>query len=427
METRQHGVRPLLAALAVLLGGCPSAPPDDDPPGYDNITDPTNGGASLVGATSCRECHSDVAALHAVHGHSFALNRVLGQPPEYPDAAARAGVPDPPDGFDWSDVAYVIDGYAKAAWFVDLDGYVLTTGLSGVATQWNLSFPPNGTPAGFVEFMPDASGPTPFPFADFQRYTTGPQPQDSERPRFQDNRGGLAGTWSETGVQCEACHGPGSNHFGTAAGEVDIEREFIFVDSSGAATCANCHSTPFADSTSTIDAADGFIVAFEQWAELQASGGHGDFSCTTCHDPHRSIETDRSDAIRNECTACHADMTMAGHGGEVFTRGDYSEPLSCESCHMPYASRAASAATAEVVGPDGRMGDTRTHIFRINVEPVGASQFFNENGTSVRLDAEGRAAVTVDFACLRCHNGIAVFELTLARAAEIAGRIHELE
>ena len=33
---------------------------------------------------------------------------------------------------------------------------------------------------------------------------------------------------------------------------------------------------------------------------------------------------------------------------------------------MPFATKSAAAATTAVVGAFGRMGDTRTHIFRIN-------------------------------------------------------------
>ncbi|NUQ50721.1 MAG: hypothetical protein HUU27_12510, partial [Phycisphaerae bacterium] len=79
------------------------------------------------------------------------------------------------------------------------------------------------------------------------------------------------------------------------------------------------------------------------------------------------------------------------------------------------------------VGPAARVGDTRTHIFRIAADAGGADAFLTDNGTHVRLDAQGRASVPTDYVCLRCHNGIGnVFELTPARAAEIAARIHEL-
>jgi hypothetical protein len=116
---------------------------------------------------------------------------------------------------------------------------------------------------------------------------------------------------------------------------------------------------------------------------------------------------------------------MALHEEAVFVRGDHSETVGCESCHMPYASFSAAVATAAVVGDEGRMGDTRTHIFRIDADQAGFESMFNNDGSEVLTDTEGRAAVTVDFVCLRCHNGIGnVFALTPSGARLIADGIH---
>ncbi|MGE3181925.1 MAG: hypothetical protein AB7N71_09860, partial [Phycisphaerae bacterium] len=136
---------------------------------------------------------------------------------------------------------------------------------------------------------------------------------------------------------------------------------------------------------------------------------------------------DRASAIRNECRVCHADTSMAGHGGAMVVRGNISESLSCESCHMPYATKNVLMAAADAAGSAGRIGDVRSHVFRIDVRPQDFLAMFSADGTEVVTDGAGRAAVTVDFVCLRCHNGTGnVFELTVDRAAEIAGRIHEL-
>lgn len=237
----------------------------------------------------------------------------------------------------------------------------------------------------------------------------------------------------ETGVQCESCHGPAGAHFTTVDAldggrEVVVDRARIFVDPDGRASCFKCHATPPGDETGAIAATeDGFIARRQQVNELLNSGGHAGFACIICHDPHRSVVGDRGGAIRNECSACHADMSMAGHGGDVFVRGEFSEALTCESCHMPYATRDQASLGLDDVGPRARVGDTRTHIFRINPDPVDFRAFFTGDLSQVRRDELGRAAVTVDFVCLRCHNGLgSVFALTLERAAEIAGQVHRL-
>jgi hypothetical protein len=117
---------------------------------------------------------------------------------------------------------------------------------------------------------------------------------------------------------------------------------------------------------------------------------------------------------------------MAGHGGLTFVRGDYRETLSCESCHMPLATRNGSNADASVAGGLGRIGDTRTHIFRISTAADDYTGFFTADGSAVALDGSGQAAVTLDFVCLRCHNGSGdTFPLTVEIAATVAPTLHD--
>ncbi|MGB9626608.1 MAG: hypothetical protein ACPMAQ_17270, partial [Phycisphaerae bacterium] len=148
---RRSGLRILLSGfpLAVVAGCAPPAPSSATSV-YNNTTDPTNGGATYLTSGVCRTCHPDVEAAQRIHGHAWMLNRVQGAAPTYPSQAGRAGIPDPPVGFGWSDVAYVIGGYIRKADCIDLNGFIITTGTAGTHAQWNLSFPPNGTTAGFV-------------------------------------------------------------------------------------------------------------------------------------------------------------------------------------------------------------------------------------------------------------------------------------
>lgn len=400
--------------------GCPGfsiLPSGVSLPVFNNTIDPTNRGASFIGSDACSACHPDVAAIHRRHGHAHQLTAGSGAPPTFPAEAARAGVPDPPGGQAWTDIAFVIGGYRKRALFIDQNGFIQTNGVDGFDAQWNLDFPANGTVAEFVPFEPAAAAPMPYDFDCFRCHTTGPMPQDPATPQFQDGRAGIPGTWSETGVQCEACHGPGSNH------APNPSARDIYVNGSSEA-CGQCHMSG-AD-PNVIPADGGFVDPYAQVQELRASGGHADFSCGVCHDPHASVTYDRGRNIRNGCTVCHPDQNMALHEGKTFVRGDYVEPLTCESCHMPFSGRLAGMASASVVGPEGRMGDTRSHIFRISLAPANFSSMFTPDGSQVVKDASGRAAVTVDFVCVRCHNGGGLFALTVARAAEIAPNVHRV-
>lgn len=411
----------VLFAFGALSGiACPGLLPSVGFPLYTNTTDPTNNGATYLASTACRTCHSDIGALHSLHAHAHKLTAITDGGPAFPAIATTAGIPSPPDGFAWSDISYVLGGYAKTALFLDNDGYLLTTGLTGSATRWNLTFPPNGTVAGFAAYEPGAVAPKSYDFESFRHDTTGAVEQNPATPMFQENRPGFLGTWAEPGVQCEACHGPGSKHVPNPAARN------IFVDLNGAQTCNRCHSRPFGSTTGEIPAAGGFIRDQSQYLELRASGGHSSFACGYCHDSHRSLAYDRANALRNDCTACHSEMNMALHKGKVFRRGNYEEPLTCASCHMPFATLNGSQATSATVGALGRMGDTRTHIFRINTNPVDFNGFFTADGTQVIRDAQGRAAVSVDFVCLRCHNnvGTPTLAFTVERAAEISLGLH---
>lgn len=214
--------------------------------------------------------------------------------------------------------------------------------------------------------------------------------------------------------QCEACHGPGSNHLPRP------RARDLFVDSS-VRTCARCHTD--GPDPRVITAQDGFISPLTQYAELLASGGHAAFNCTFCHDPHASTRNDRALGIRNGCMACHGDVNMARHAGAVYRLGDYVEPLTCESCHMPPA--AGRDTVGGTLGPLARAGDVSSHIFRIDSGSLDAATMFTLDGTAVRKDAQGRAAVTLDFVCMRCHHGQgSAFEISPAGVLNAAPGLH---
>lgn len=400
-----------LAGLALCLAGCP----ESAPPVFNNQTDKTNAGASYVGSAACSACHPGIAEQSLLHAHAHALKRPDGVAPRFPAENRRAGVPHPPAGSAWTDIAYVIGGYVKGALFVDQAGFIRDDAATPVLTQWNLDIPAAAVARGFVAHDPDRAAPQPFDYDCFRCHTTGAQDSPTA---FQDGRPGMRGAFQQPGVQCEACHGPGSNHVPNPAA-----RE-LFVPTT-AEDCGHCHARDPAGAL-ILATADGFIACGQQWSELRASGGHSGFSCLFCHDAHRAPSVDRDAAIRNSCRVCHASETMAGHRNKVLRRPDYAERLTCESCHMPFAVKAVARGDPAVIGPDARVGDTRSHIFRITTDDIDFRGALTPDGTRYQLDDSNRAVLTVDYVCLRCHNGNGVFALSVARASEIALRVHEL-
>lgn len=397
-------------AVALIFGatGCPAIPDTGPLPGI-VPTDQT----FYIGSDACSACHANVADSFARHGHAQALKRVNDGPPVYPDGQ---GVPTPPAGFNWNDISYVAGGYQKSARFVDLDGFVLTDGRIGANSQYNPAVPAIGvTAAGFAPYLPAQIAPLPFEFDEFRRITTGPRAFNAADGQRQDNRPGIQGTWAQAAVTCEACHGPGSRHIPEPqAGNIELN--------AGSSSCTQCHANP--GGSEAIAVTDGLIDGYQQVAEVAASP-HAGFACTFCHDPHTSANLDPA-GIRNNCTACHPGTNMALHEGLVYRRGDYVEPVTCQSCHMPYLVR--TGQSNDLVLSNGRtvrLGDTRSHIFRLDPGAQSEASMFASNGTEISRDADGQSAVSTCFVCQRCHNGLGnAFAFPASQGCAFGSGIH---
>lgn len=318
-----------------------------------------------AGSDRCLGCHTgftrDIAAAYAQSGHAFAMNTVSAQAPQYPSFAP--GVPEPPAGYDWDDVTYVFGGYGRYAAFSASDN---ATVITGAGARYNL---PNGrlaAPAGFAAFAPDAGLP-----ACTACHATG---YDAG-----------AGTWQEPAVGCEGCHGPGSKH-AAAPAAYDLPDD-------PARACVACHDR---DSGAVL-AAGGLIVNKQQAGELAASP-KSFLRCASCHDGHASARYDAladGPGVAVQCADCHADVTV----------GLSMQALACTDCHMPAAVQAA--VSADVAVSDGtriRLGDMRSHIFKIDAASDAAGAMFAADGASLALDGSGKSAgLTLDFACQSCH------------------------
>ncbi len=366
----------------------------------------TGAGALLaqnyVGSQTCMACHNNVNQNTGYNiwvefnktGHPFKLNEVNGAPPVYP-ANTSPGVNNAPPAMpDWNDYSYVIGGYGWKARFIQkADGNVFT---SDPAAQWNLAT---------QEWVPYEQGKMkPYNFSCFQCHTTGPSPEGSWHPTTPD-----MGTFTEPGIRCEGCHGPGGDHVGNP---INVKPP-IQADSLAYTRCGDCHSR--GSKTNAIPASGGYIRHHEQFNEMKASrhgdGAGADLTCGTCHDTHIALVYPQAagaglKAIKTECESCHAGYEVTLANGQV-------KPVSCESCHMP---KAGKSAVGTQVG-NGFVGDVSTHIWTINTDPVTRDAMFD--GSVVKLDENGLAAVTLDFACLNCHQ-----DKTVDWASRHAKNIH---
>lgn len=328
-------------------------------------------GSEYVGSETCGACHEDTYQFWKQSGHAWKLNPVVdGQPPDYPFTE----VPQPPEGYTWDDISYVIGGYNWKARFVDQEGYIITNPPGGTITdtnylnQYNFANPIVGKEAGWVTYH---SGEVNLPYDCGTCHTTGYRPEG-----HQNDMPGIVGTWAEPGVGCEECHGPGSNHVSDPYGvQMEVNRD--------SAECGECHRR---NTVEEVNAKGGFIEHHEQYEEL-FQGKHAVLDCVQCHNPHVGVvqlrQQEGVQTTRTLCANCH------------FQKAKYQQVVShqeigvaCIDCHMP---RLVKSAWGDA---DHFTGDIRTHLMAIDPDQV---EQFTEDGT-VAL-----SQISLNFACRHCH------------------------
>lgn len=317
--------------------------------------------AEYIGSEACGECHSDIYEVFSKSGHAWKLNPVVdGQPPDYPFTE----VPEPPEGYTWDDVSYVIGGYNWKARFIDQEGYIIT-GDEDATTQYNFPNPIVGTEAHWVAYhagekKPYDCGPC---------HTTGYSPEG-----HQNDMPGIVGTWAEPGIGCEECHGPGSLHAESPRGvRMVIDRD--------AELCGQCH---IRGEPEAVDARGGFIRHHEQYEELFQSK-HITLDCVVCHNPHESVVQLRQAEVqttRTQCENCHYNQAKYQRI-RIHQRG-----VACIACHMPRVVKSA------VGDPDKFTGDIRSHMMAI--DPFEVQQFTEDGSLAL-------SQISPNFACRHCH------------------------
>lgn len=354
------------------------------PPGEDATASQT-----YIGSDTCGDCHEAIYAKFSLSAHPHALKNVEGEdPPQFPYDGETGGIPGPPEGYTWNDISLVIGGFGWKARFIDNDGY-LVAGASDAPSQYNFANEALDQPAAWVTgHVAEEEA-----FDCARCHTTGYTPQG-----HQDGREGIEGTWSFAGVQCEACHGPGSRH------AADPYGVFMPIKHSSQ-LCGECHSR---ENPAVVDVMDGFEEQYVHYDGLYNSQ-HFALSCVTCHDPHASSlyadeEVNPNEGIMQTCTTCHWKQ-------EAYQNNPRHFSLSCADCHMP---RMGKSAWGDL---DTFRADLHTHQFAINPDPEAPQ--FSEDGT------QAMPYITLAYACQHCHNGERFSEQDLQTLSGVATGYHD--
>jgi hypothetical protein len=320
--------------------------------------------SDYVGSKSCEECHQAQYDIFIESGHPYKLNKVIdGKAPTYPEFVPPMILP---EGLTWDEVTYVIGGYGWKARFLDTDGYVW-----GSATQAGINNQFNLIDSSYGDYH--ATDSLKKKYSCGNCHTTGYDVNAAS----QDGLPGIVGGWSEPGVHCEACHGPGSNHI-ESRGNVRM-----IMDRSTDA-CNKCHVRNA--NPTVIPAKGGYSQHREQGNEMYYSK-HSVLSCVDCHDPHASSKYDdvaKGIGIKRNCESCHNSHAE----GLAKPEDVHAGKVSCTDCHMALVMKSAKAAATFI-------GDDPTHMFRISTDST--EEQFTEDGKA------SNPYISLDFACLQCH------------------------
>jgi hypothetical protein len=291
---------------------------------------------AYVGSASCGRCHASQAAMHGKSGHS----RSLSPAAEHPLAGRFEKSPVLRRGeFQWQmsggkargiDAANSIDipvewafgAGAQAVTFVsrvDRDWYIehaysyyAATDSFGLTPGQHTLSPKTLTEAAGLMYRTNdpASGIR----GCFECHSTG---------GFRDASDGAL-LPRENGVQCEGCHGPGSQH-ATQPGRSRLINPGKLSSMGLNDFCGRCHRPPASD-PARIDWMYAWNVRHQPVYLSQSAcfnKARNKLSCLTCHTAHQPLA--RSAAFYNaKCGSCHAPAKSC--------------KTNCVDCHMPRIS-----------------------------------------------------------------------------------------
>lgn len=346
-----------------------------------------------AGSNACKTCHSAKHSDWLTSGHPYKIQKLEnGQAPVYPllsshkvvgpdvDYILKPGVPQPPKGYTWDQVGWVVGGFHSNARFLDKEGYRII----GDSAQYNL------ISNKWVAYEGTTPGKASYSYSCYKCHTTGASPV--KNAEFQAYPG-IEGSWVEQGIGCEGCHGPAKAHTTNIT---------IKPTKNGYESCNNCHARDRGESFAWNERVEwraqtvggistGFIRHREQ-GDMMGASKHAavGFTCATCHEPHKSVYYENGGLKSTvSCESCHQNKEIPGHG---------LAQAQCVDCHMPFAAKNGDVKTFIV-------SEQSAHFWNIITDPV--TMFGNLDTISgfkfIKKDGSGMSGLTLDYTCVQCH------------------------
>jgi hypothetical protein len=353
----------LVAVLLVVVSAVVSVRSDREvrqPPEASDVvlqadSSSTSTKATLVGRQVCKECHAENFELHSHHGHASTLARTAGDPDLVNKFAGRS--------FDAG------EPYGTFTYHSDDEGRLFARlahkfGDKPFPLQFALGSGHNGVT--LVTLIPGAEGATAaiehrvswFSSPEGGRLGISPgHPGKTPREEvefFGDISRGEAlqkcifchTTKAKIvgqdivdvvpGVNCEKCHGAGSEHVRQAradpnpppysVGHADWDSESEFQ------LCGDCHRLPIFISRSELIEYPDLLARFQPVGLLRSRcylESEGRLRCTTCHSPHATLKQTTMAEHVQTCIECHKEES------EDHVACPVSPKQGCIECHMP--------------------------------------------------------------------------------------------
>lgn len=350
---RYAGYGLLLISQATVFYCCWGLAPPDQDPGVDRHA--ASSSPTYVGKAVCKECHQANFDFHSRHGHASTFSvmeqsslssqyagkehdagKVVGKFKYHGEANGKLSV-SLPDKFGEKrfPLQYVLGSGKHAQTIITL---ISNLKNETECVEHRVSFFPDrglGLTPGQTDTMTTTNSLElfgQFVLGDkIERcvycHTTTASIKDEQVVNLRSN------------VNCEKCHGPGSEHVASARKNPKPVPYSVGMPTWDAESeiqlCGDCHRLPWHVTEKEVREYPDVLVRFQPIGLLRSScylKSEGEMKCTTCHNPHEpSAEVSLSRHIKN-CIACHQEQN------DQHVACPVSTTEGCIDCHMPAVS-----------------------------------------------------------------------------------------